>query len=369
MKKLAFLMTVAFMLVSSYCLGQERLSGTISRIGDVHSLAQIDGTMYTGAVYNIGCDTLAGETYINRSYYTFDLSSIPTNANATITNAYLTYTLFNEAYEFTLTEMTSTSGEADVLWAAIGNATSLHTDLAHDDTDFDSTPIQGAAQRALSSGTLILGALSESEGTIGSASFLSITLEIDYEYDARELSFTASNNPDGGNIGAAQYPTTAISRASSSSFTAYEGKRLNLEAYDNQTINSKTYFFNDTEYPSTLPLSEWRRVKGTSSTSLGNNASFTTGTLAYSYNGANFRADLKTVNYSTSGTLSSNETWYTTNSLAGDVSVPSGVTLTIPSTATVNLNAHSIISTGGTITLDAGAGISPNKVLLNRYSS
>ena len=58
-----------------------------------------------------------------------------------------------------------------------------------------------------------------------------------------------------------------------------------------------------------------------------------------------------------------------TQTLSGDISVPSGVTLTINSTATVTLNSHSIISTGGTISLDAGAEISPNKVLLNRYSS
>ena len=46
-----------------------------------------------------------------------------------------------------------------------------------------------------------------------------------------------------------------------------------------------------------------------------------------------------------------------TTSLSSNVSIVSGVTLTIKSISTINLNGHSIISTGGTITKEAGATI------------
>ena len=57
----------------------------------------------------------------------------------------------------------------------------------------------------------------------------------------------------------------------------------------------------------------------------------------------------------TSGQLATNQTWYY-KTLSGDVTVPSGITLTIGIGATINLNGHSIISTGGTI-VDNGATI------------
>ena len=67
-------------------------------------------------------------------------------------------------------------------------------------------------------------------------------------------------------------------------------------------------------------------------------------------------------NYATtSGTLTSDEIWIANTTLTGNVVVPSGKTLTLTSCATVNLvngsNRYSIISTGGTITKEAGATI------------
>jgi Zn-dependent metalloprotease/tetratricopeptide (TPR) repeat protein len=59
----------------------------------------------------------------------------------------------------------------------------------------------------------------------------------------------------------------------------------------------------------------------------------------------------------TSGTLQSNETWYCTQTLQGNVTVPTGKTLTLSSVVTINLNGHSIISTGGTIIKESGAVI------------
>lgn len=62
----------------------------------------------------------------------------------------------------------------------------------------------------------------------------------------------------------------------------------------------------------------------------------------------------------TSGTLSSNETWKGVVYLAGDVTVPSGKTLTINTGTKVDLKGHNLINDGGTIT--GGGNISSVKV-------
>jgi len=57
----------------------------------------------------------------------------------------------------------------------------------------------------------------------------------------------------------------------------------------------------------------------------------------------------------TSGTLAQNETWYYTVDVTGNITIPSGVTLTIQSSATVNPNGYSITLSGGTLIVNNGA--------------
>jgi tetratricopeptide (TPR) repeat protein len=71
----------------------------------------------------------------------------------------------------------------------------------------------------------------------------------------------------------------------------------------------------------------------------------------------NLAGDIGIIPYATSGTLSRNETWSRNVTLTGPVTVPSGFALTIKSTATINLNTFSIVSTGGTITVQSGANV------------
>lgn len=61
-------------------------------------------------------------------------------------------------------------------------------------------------------------------------------------------------------------------------------------------------------------------------------------------------------NITIEGALTENETW-TDNYLNGDVYVPATNTLTIKSGATVELNGHSIYSTGGSIIVEDGANV------------
>ena len=55
-----------------------------------------------------------------------------------------------------------------------------------------------------------------------------------------------------------------------------------------------------------------------------------------------------------SGTLAQSITWNIAKTLTGNVYVPSGVTLTIAPSVTVNFNGNSITSNGGTITIQSG---------------
>jgi len=68
---------------------------------------------------------------------------------------------------------------------------------------------------------------------------------------------------------------------------------------------------------------------------------FSNSTKTYAYN--------LTTSLTTSGALGTNETWSNPHQLTGDVTVPTGITLTIAPSTSVNLNGHSITSTGGLI--------------------
>jgi len=119
------------------------------------------------------------------------------------------------------------------------------------------------------------------------------------------------NGGDGGNIGVAVSPNTPVSRTSPYYLTASVSDYLNLAAYDNQTVSGKTWFFNDTEYQD--ERSEWRYRDPDLpySTHLSYNASFTNGPVGTSDEGLIVSAYLKTTNYTTSGTMSSDELWFT----------------------------------------------------------
>ncbi len=237
-------------------------------------------------------------------------------------------------------------------WTAIGNGSSLHTGLTYGTSYVVSTPLKTEIQNALGSNQLIIGALSESESTNGSSSSLSLYMDVDYTVPAQELNITVRNDlygEDGGKVGVAIYPDSPVSHDSPYNVLPKprELDRLNLAAYDNQSVNGKTWFFNDTEYG--YQNSYWEKYKNDNYIFLSSNASFTTDKLTIADDGATFIAYLKNTDYTTSGTLAEDEIWWTPVSLTGNVTVPSGKTLTITSTGSVDLNGYYIKSTGGII--------------------
>ncbi|HDR52037.1 MAG TPA: hypothetical protein ENN90_10550 [Mariniphaga anaerophila] len=157
------------------------------------TIEQKDGTdyFYSGP-WRIGKRTIENSNYVARSYYVFNLSAIPDNA--TITRVEVNYSMDGSSYTFKLTKLTSLSGDLQARWNAVGNATSLHTGLTYGNSDFISTPIKNEIAGALISDQLIIGALSEAEGTSGSNSTLDFVLHVYYTIPAQSVNITVRND-------------------------------------------------------------------------------------------------------------------------------------------------------------------------------
>ena len=78
-----------------------------------------------------------------------------------------------------------------------------------------------------------------------------------------------------------------------------------------------------------------------------------------------FGGDTGLIPLTTSGARSRNETWSRNVTLTGSVTVPSPYTLRIKNSGNVNLNTFSIVSTGGTITVDPNANVSGARLMNN----
>jgi tetratricopeptide (TPR) repeat protein len=359
MKKFNYVcLLVILFVVSAGSVFSQTINKSITLYPNQTILTQKNGNNYETGFWGVGKHIFSPDTYIDRSYYEFDLSSI--EDNATITNVEVNYSMSGTSYTFKLTKIASLYDSLHAMWDSIGTGEELHTGLAYSiGSSFDSSPIKTSLAGALVNDQLIIGALSEAEGTTGSESSLDLSFYVEYTISAQLINLTVRNDlygADGGYIGMAVYPYTAVSRPSPFPFTAYEENRLNLAAYDNQTVNGKVWFFNNTEYPD--ERSEWKKKKDLVYTHLEYLQSFSTGELTVSDDNATFIAYLKTTTYTTSGTMSSNETWFTSPvTLTGNVTVPSGVTLEIKSGVSVSLNGNNIISAGGTITVESGVTI------------
>ncbi|MFA3784243.1 hypothetical protein ABRY23_14380, partial [Melioribacteraceae bacterium 4301-Me] len=379
MKKFMLLVLI-LVLLTSMSLAQKIIRGSAYLMGSGTNIVKeviidnkkvISTNYYSGALYAIGYDFISGSsdttqnTY--RTYFEFDLSSIPTTA--TIDTVEVDYINGISGYTLKLTQVATINPNDDAAnWAAIGNGSTLHSGLPYNGSSFISNSIKTVIQNSLPNRKIIIGALSEAETTDGSFTSMTLNLDVKYRYPAALLTLQARNDlygSNGGNIGVGIYPNAAVSYPSPYTIpNVYETDRLNLAAYDNQMVNGKIWFFNDTEYP--CEKSHWYKDKFGTLNDLGQLYSFTTSPLTMDDNGASFVAYLKTTSYTTNGIISSNEKWFSDVTLTGNVYVPSGVTLTITSCATVNFNGYGILLYGGTVNFQGG---DPNCVYLKQSGS
>ncbi|HEX2926552.1 MAG TPA: hypothetical protein VHP38_09905, partial [Ruminiclostridium sp.] len=340
----------------SLSVSAQVISGSATLTGVAYQIDKT-GTNYTAGVYAIGMENVSNIANVYRTWFEFDLSPIP--INATLSGVTVSYSNGGIDYTLKLTNLASVNpSDLGGTWTAIGNSSALHTRVPYGGSDFTSVPIMNAIQNTLSNRKMYIGALSENESTEGSQSSMTISLYATYTYPAAILTLQIQNdldgNGNGGSIGVSVYPAAATPRTSPYLFTAYENNKLNLEAYDNQTVNGKTYIFNNNE--GLCNFSNWEKSTINGNYNLGKSQSFTTEALTTGDNNATITAKLKVFKVTTNGTLTENEKWYSNVGLTGDVIIPSNKELRLTSCAVINLNGHTILSTGGTI-VNEGADI------------
>ncbi|MDD4961705.1 MAG: NosD domain-containing protein [Petrimonas sp.] len=354
-----------FLLFSMSWVFSQTVEKTTTLYPNQGTITQTNTNNYSyGGFWSLGADTThvdstTYDTNVYRSYYEFDLSAF--EDSATITQVTVNYSMSGGGYTFKLTKITSLSENLQTCWNSINNGTVLHSGLSYGNVAFISNDIKTALSNALSSGELIIGVLSEAEDKFDSGTTLGMYLTVDYSIPAQKVNVTVRNDlwgAEGGNIGVAVHPASPVSRTSPYEFTPYEENKLNLAAYDNMTVNNKIWFFNNGEYPDRR--SKWVKRKGFNSAHQSWNQSYTTVPLTVNDNNAVFEAFLQTASYTISGTMSSNEFWFTSPvTLTGNVTIPAGVTLTVDPNITVNLNGYRI-NVNGTLNLDEDARIVPS---------
>lgn len=216
--------------------------------------------------------TADSSSVISRTYHSFSLLQIPTNA--TITSVKVNYTTDFGSYTFKITKVTNITPYHQTNWETIGNGSTMDQGITYGSSSLFSANIKTQIQNLLSTGSIILGTLSENETANDSySSVMFLSLEVIYTRPVTLLNFYAQNDLDGaggGNIGVG-INTAATSHSSPYAFTAYEEQQINLQAYDNQYVNESMWVFNDTEAP--LNKSDWKKNVGGDVTFLSSNSS------------------------------------------------------------------------------------------------
>ena len=250
-------------------------------------------TTYDYGIHNIGKELSNNIEKIYRTYFTIDLSSIPTNA--TIQEVKINYSTDYKSYTFKLTNISSLGSTLGASWGAIGNGSTLHSGIGYGSGTITSTPVKNQMQSALSSRSMMIGGVSENETSNDSHSSLFIYLEVKYTRPGNLLNFIAQNYMDGGvsgTIGVGINIPTITERTSPFSFSIYETQTMYFQAYDNQQYNNYNWIFNDTEAPS--GKSEWQKDYYNQITNISSQATISRSAMN-SENGATFQAVLRKV--------------------------------------------------------------------------
>jgi len=346
-------------------------SGKESIVRYINEGGQYDYTY--NVTHNIGREDGHNGNYagsqedIWRSEHTFSLSAIPSNAD--ITQASLLFLVGSYQCSSCSLKITQTTGQYvyGQQWSAINNANTIVSSFVYSSgsNTISSTALKNAIISALSSGTLYLGSLSLVEGANLSYASLELRLIVDYTVTPQNVDITVDNNFTA--FGGLNHGTMVVAGTNRTipltgyTFSKTVGSNLTLQAVSPQNDNQGYQ-----ELWSTAPSyhSDWKR--NLVFRSQNNPYTFT---VSSDDNGKTYMAYYKQLKATTSGTLSSNETWFTNVTLIGTVTVPPGVTLTITSNATVNLGELSIVSTGGTITKEAGATINGLRAYIKNGST
>lgn len=275
-----------------------------------------------------------------RTKYTFDLSYIPTDAE--IVSVSLSYVISDNLFtlDFNIKQIDNYNTPSEI-YNGIGSGTTLFSNITYGSGSLTSSTLTSLVNN-YKGGNLYLGANSRYDHTDDSNANLSLTLNISFKIKIiADNNFIAAGGLSHGNMlidGA-----TCTIPLNGYNYLKTVGQNVSLSAISPQTSNQGYQMIWNT---ATCGTSKWTR-----------NNEFRSNNQTYSFNlvaddnNKVYKANFFPDHVTTSGVLAGDETWISSVNLSGNVNVPSGKSLTIFSCGSINLNGHSIISTGGTIDL------------------
>jgi hypothetical protein len=135
----------------------------------------------------------AGESEKARTKFTFDLTTIPGNAEIiSVQLSYFAYSYVNSSYKFKLTQIGNYNSPQEI-WQNIGQAASLFTDVAYASGSLNNATLTSMVNSSKGS-YLYIGALSQNENNTDSRANLDLTLNVQYSVPPATVNITADNN-------------------------------------------------------------------------------------------------------------------------------------------------------------------------------
>lgn len=305
------------------------------------------------------------EVCINRTLLDFDLSPLKKYLNPAVINVTVNYSGMRNTYTYKITKVTTRRSSFEDIWADIANGGVLHNDIPANGSSFLSAPIVALLNNTLCTGRCFIGAMSNMENQSNSYTNFNFSLHVEFSYQVPVLEITVKNDlegKEGGNIKVSKNADTLAQHPSPYTIEIHENDKLNLAAIDDQIIDDTKYIFNDNE--GVANYSQWHLKLNGVTKRIYQSQEFTTDKFLLDDNYYQCIAYLKDATMTKSGVMLQNENWFQNVTLAGDVAVPSGVTLTIMNPVAVNLNGHTLYSTGGVINMENGAAINGSVALI-----
>ena len=151
------------------------VSESVTLWPEVTSAAKVNGSYYAYSLTEIGKFISDSDTYVARSQYVYDLSSIDDHANITKVEVnYFSNTI--DDYTFKLTKISTLKSSLPDIWSTVASSSTLHSNIDYGNSSFESTPLKTSVANALVDDQLIIGILSEKEDSLDSGTDVNFIL-------------------------------------------------------------------------------------------------------------------------------------------------------------------------------------------------
>lgn len=271
---------------------------TVTKTGSLTKAAYItpnQGSPYYGVGvigHDIGYQYSANHqaAEVVRTLYTFDISSIPSNATINSVTLNISFSNWTNSYKANVTFASKINTGYQDQWDEIGGATAVFSDIYYSSGgNYSNNSLKNDLQGFVGANNYYLGAFcSNGESATNSKANVGLQLTIDYTVPPAQVNITAQNNFLYGTIKVG-YGDAATQRSSPFPFTTTVGTSVNLEAQD-QSYDSYWRLWNDTEAP--VGPSKWLKYSGGIQTEKSSSVSYSF-TAADNDNSATYEAGLR----------------------------------------------------------------------------